>query len=70
MTTLLVIVISLNVISLALDVLILASLGNLIAQLFGPRKCSKATEEAIRKAIVESVNAMHAQAARIPKYDA
>ena len=73
MTTLLVVIVVLIVISLALDVLILASVGNLIAQLINPdRKERERIQHAIAQGVKEADEASRKAQARVPvsHYDA
>jgi hypothetical protein len=68
-TTLLVSILVLVVISLALDVLILATLGDMVSRLFKPKQESERIAKAV-KAAVEAAESTRLSAARRPHYDA
>ena len=71
MTTLLVVIIVLVVTSLALDVLILATLGNVVVLLFSPQKReSERIAQAVKVAVEDSLESSRQATARVPYYDA
>jgi hypothetical protein len=74
MTMLMVSILVLVVISLALDVLILATLGDMVSRLFKPKqeseRIAKAVKAAFEAAAVESTRLYAERIARRPHYDA
>jgi hypothetical protein len=72
MTVIMVSILVLVVISLALDVLILATLGDMVSRLFKPKQESERIAKAVKAAIeaAESTRLHAERIPRIPHYDA